>query len=196
MFVQKLKNYCLYLFSNKLTNSISINAKNNTKVDQNKRFDLFKIENYFDIFSGGDKPHKDDYDEDNGKLINSVENQVVNNGIKEQIYFDKEDKIFQNFISVVSIGAGGTAFYQPETCSCFTRVKALLPKSNVIFNSYVALYLCVNIDMERFRYGYGRVVSKDRLAKTELYLPTDDNGNPDWDYMEQYIKSLPYSSNL
>ena len=196
MFIQKLKNYCLYLFSNRLSNSISVDAKNNVKNDQNKKFSLFKIDDYFDVFSGGDKPNKDDYDEDNGELVNSVENQVVNNGIKEQIYFDKKDKIFQNFISVVSIGAGGTSFYQPEKCSCFTRVKALLPKDNVKFNPFVALYLCVIIDLEKFRYGYGRVVSKDRLAETKLYLPIDNNNKPDWDYMEQYIKSLPYSCNI
>lgn len=196
MFIQKLKNYCLYLFSNRLSNSISIDAKNNIKIDKNKKFGLFRIGDYFDVFSGGDKPNKEDYDEDNGELINSVENQVVNNGIKEQIYFDKKDKIFQKFISVVSIGAGGTAFYQPEKCSCFTRVKALLPKKNVNFNPFIALYLCVNIDMEKFRYGYGRVVSKERLTETELYLPIDNNNVPDWNYMEEYIKSLPYSSNL
>ncbi len=196
MFIEKLKNYCLYLFSNQLSSSISIAPKKIGDIDKNKKCKPFKIGDFFQIISGGDKPNIEDYDEDNGSLVNSVENQVANNGIKEKIYFDKQNRIFKNFISVVSIGAGGTAFYQPEKCSCFTRVKALLPQDNIKFNAFVALYLCVIIDMEKFRYGYGRVVSKDRLAETELYLPIDNNSLPDWDYMENYIKSLPYSSNL
>ena len=58
------------------------------------------------------------------------------------------------------------------------------------------MYICVIIEMERYKYGYGRVVSKERLEQMELYLPIDIKGNPDWDYIEEYIKSLPYSSNL
>ena len=50
--------------------------------------------------------------------------------------------------------------------------------------------------MEKYKYGYGRVVSKDRLKELYLYLPVDKNKNPDWEYMEAFIKSLPYSSNL
>jgi len=49
--------------------------------------------------------------------------------------------------------------------------------------------------MERYRYGYGRVLSKDRLGETELLLPTKNN-KPDFKYMEEFIKTLPYSSSV
>ena len=29
------------------------------------------------------------------------------------------------------------------------------------------------------------------MRNQNLVLPTDDNGNPDWKFMEDYIKSLP-----
>jgi len=35
---------------------------------------------------------------------------------------------------------------------------------------------------------------KSRLEKLNIKLPADKNGNPDWKFMEDYIKSLPYSS--
>ena len=196
-FITKLKNYCLYLFSNNLVNSISKEPLDNSFiVDKNKKYDYFKISDYFNVMSGGDKP-KDCYLEDDGYYrVNSVENQVMNNGIKEKIYFSKKDKIYKDFISVVSIGDGGTSYYQPEECACFTRVKALLPKSDFYLTPYIAIYICVLIEMERYKYGYGRVVSKDRLRETPLYLPITNDGSPDWDYIEKFIKSLPYSSNL
>ena len=37
---------------------------------------------------------------------------------------------------------------------------------------------------------------KDIIAKEIIKLPVDTNGNPDWQYMEKYIKSLPYSKTL
>ena len=196
-FVSKLKKYCLYLFSNNLTNSISKEPLDNSfKPKKNKRYDYFKVSDYFEVMSGGDKP-KDCYLEEEGYIrVNSVENQVINNGIKEKIFYPKKDKIYKNFISVVSIGDGGTSFYQPEECACFTRVKSLLPKDNIKLTPYIAIYICVLIEMERYKYGYGRVVSKDRIKETPLYLPIIEEGKPDWNYIENFIKSLPYSSNL
>ena len=197
LFVKKLKNYCLYLFSNNLSSSINNMPKNRDfKVDSKKKYGYYKVKDFFNVESGGDKPKDCYYPSDDAIEVNSVENQVNNNGIKEKIYFEKKNKIFSNFISVVSIGDGGTSFYQPEKCACFTRVKSLIPNKKISFNPFVAIYICVIIEMERYKYGYGRVVSKDRLKEMTLYLPMDSENNPDWIYMEKFIKSLPYSSNL
>ncbi|MBQ8178216.1 MAG: hypothetical protein IJ033_03385 [Clostridia bacterium] len=37
------------------------------------------------------------------------------------------------------------------------------------------------------------VSSKDLIKKTKVYLPIDEDGNPDYQFMEDYIKSLPFS---
>ena len=51
--------------------------------------------------------------------------------------------------------------------------------------------------MEKFRYPvFGRAFLKDLIIETEVMLPIDDNGNPDYTFMEEYIKSLPYSGNI
>jgi hypothetical protein len=147
----------------------------------------FSVEEYFDIFTGGDKPKPE---EQKGKLVNSIENQISNNGISEQIRFNGS-KIFENFISVASIGAGGTAFYHKDLGAIFTRVKALIPKFSL--NQYTGQFLVCLLNKERIRYCYGRVLDADKLRKTKLKLPTDSNGQPDWQFMEDYIKSLPYS---
>jgi len=49
--------------------------------------------------------------------------------------------------------------------------------------------------MERYRYGYGRILSKERLLNTELLIPVKA-GKPDFEFIENYIKSLPYSSSI
>lgn len=34
------------------------------------------------------------------------------------------------------------------------------------------------------------------MKETIIKLPSDINGNPDFEYMEQYIKLLPYSDKI
>jgi hypothetical protein len=52
--------------------------------------------------------------------------------------------------------------------------------------------------MERFRYNYGRAYNKGIIANTKIKLPSvkiaPNEYEPDWQFMEDYIKSLPYSS--
>lgn len=47
------------------------------------------------------------------------------------------------------------------------------------------------LDKERFRFSFGRK-RKATLKDTLIRLPATSNGDPDWNYMEEYIKSLPY----
>ena len=48
----------------------------------------------------------------------------------------------------------------------------------------------------KIKYNFAREISDERLAKEKIKLPVDKKGNPDWQFMEDYIKSLPYSNNL
>lgn len=61
-------------------------------------------------------------------------------------------------------------------------------------NKYNALFLVTILDKERFKYSFGRKWGK-YLADTEILLPAK-RGKPDWDYMEEYIKSLPYGDKI
>lgn len=148
----------------------------------------FKIDDLFFVYTGGDKPKKSE-----GELINSIENLTKNNGVNEKINYSGE-KVFENFISIVSIGAGGKAFYQEEKGAIFTRVKALIPKFEL--NKYLGIFLITLLNLEQIKYSYGRVLDAERLKTTKIKLPVDSNGEPDWQFMEDYIKSLPYSKAL
>jgi len=58
-----------------------------------------------------------------------------------------------------------------------------------------ALFLNVilNLEIEK-KFGYGRGLVKFRLENLNIKLPVDKDGKPDWQFMEDYIKSLPYSN--
>lgn len=62
-------------------------------------------------------------------------------------------------------------------------------------NKYIGLFLAKVIKMEKFRFNFGRKLSDKRLAEIKIKLPSK-SGKPDFEFMEQFIKSLPYSDSL
>ena len=114
-----------------------------------------------------------------------------------------EQKIFRpNCITVSNNGSVGYAFYQPKEFTCTHDVNPLYihKKWNKELNIYIAMFLCSLIEKERFRWDYGRKWRPKRMPDSLIKLPVQRKGDgkyePDWQFMEDYIKSLPYSSCL
>lgn len=60
-------------------------------------------------------------------------------------------------------------------------------------NKYIAMFICTILDMEKYRYNYGNARILDKIKEEKIKLPAGKDGEPDFDFMENYIKSLPYS---
>lgn len=92
-------------------------------------------------------------------------------------------------------------FYQDEKFYSVShgRVNVLIP--NFEMNKYTALFIITLLKCEQYKYPYGRNLYMDEIKNTNIKLPAkkinDEKGNtiyePDWQYMENYIKSLPYA---
>lgn len=111
----------------------------------------------------------------------------------------------------VTIGAEGIyAFYQPEKFATGNKVYAL---KNKHMNQYVGLFLSTILNKEDYRYSYGRARILGKLKAEQIKLPVKHNADgtifiddehtysedgyvPDWQFMEDYIKSLPYGDRL
>jgi type I restriction-modification system DNA methylase subunit len=104
-----------------------------------------------------------------------------------------EEKIFKpNCITVSNNGSVGFAFYQPKEFTCTHDVNPLYLKNKEL-NVYIAMFLCSLIEMEQYRWAFGRKWRPVRMPKSLIKLPITQDGTPDWQFMEDYIKSLPYS---
>ena len=115
-----------------------------------------------------------------------------NNGVFKFIDIMPNHK--SNTITVNYNGSVGEAFYQPVPYYALDDINILYPKFSL--NVYIAMFLITLIKLEKYRYSYGRKWHKERMEKSIMRLPIDVKGQPDWQLMEDYIKSLPYSSNL
>lgn len=109
---------------------------------------------------------------------------------------DISKKIFNgNCITVSNNGSVGCAFYQLNEFTCSHDVNVLLLKDKE-WNIYIALFICTLIELEKFRWTFGRKWRPARMPHSEIKLPVTKTGIPDWQFMESYIKSLPYSASL
>lgn len=64
-------------------------------------------------------------------------------------------------------------------------------------NVYTANFIITILNQEKYRYPvFGRAFTKDLIKHTKVYLPMDKDGNPDYQFMEDYIKSLPFSKKI
>ncbi|WP_294429666.1 restriction endonuclease subunit S [uncultured Treponema sp.] len=63
-------------------------------------------------------------------------------------------------------------------------------------NKFTGLFIVTLLRKESYRYSYGRAFKMDIIKNTVLKLPTTKDGTPDYIFMENYIKSLPYSDRI
>lgn len=91
-------------------------------------------------------------------------------------------------------GSIGFAFFQPVDYWCSGDVSALYPRFEM--TPFVAIFLATVISRERYRFNFGRKWTLKRMSDSTVAIPVTATGAPDWGFMEQYIKTLPFSSQL
>jgi len=185
---EQLKNR-LFTYYKKLEKSISekplIDKKIKFEINKWKDFDLNKL---FKIQGSKTTPLLELEEYGNGKYP-YVTTQATNNGIEGFFDFYSEDGDILTADSAVL----GYCSYQLLPFSASDHVEKLMPKFKM--NKYIAMFLVTILNLEQYRYNYGRKCSQERMKKISIKLP-NKNGNPDFEYMENYIKSLSYSSSL
>ena len=91
----------------------------------------------------------------------------------------------------------GHVFYQPKDFYAVShgRVNILIPNFNI--NKYVGTFISILLEYQfKIRNSYSRMLTQELLKKCIIKLPVDSNNNPDWEFMEDYIKSQPFSVNI
>ncbi len=57
----------------------------------------------------------------------------------------------------------------------------------------IAIFVATVIKNESVKYAFNNKWTKELMEKSEIVLPAKADGTPDFDFMERYIQSLPYS---
>lgn len=121
-----------------------------------------------------------------------VTTRASNNGIDGFYDYYTEEG---NVLTIDSATIGHTT-YQELNFSASDHVEKLTPVCGERFNEYIALFIKTILNKEQYRYGYGRKFNQTRIKETIVNIPVIGKDEPDWQFMENYMKSLPYSKSL
>ena len=149
----------------------------------------FKYQSLFDIERGRGARKCDITFVGRTPFITSIDK---NNGLVGFVNTRPEHR--GNVLTVARNGSVGETFYQEKDFCSTEDVHVFNPKFKM--NKYIALFLITLIRKEKYKYSYGRKWGLERMNESIIKLPICNTGNPDWQFMEDYVKSLPYSSNL
>lgn len=157
------------------------------------------VENWVEFYVGdlfevkkGKRLTSDDQTDGDTPYIGAIDS---NNGVAN--YIGQGAIHDGNTISLSYNGSVGEAFYQPKPFWATDDVNVLYfrKENGVAFNKYIALFICSVLRQEKYRYSYGRKWVLESMKSTIIKLP-EKSGKPDWCYMENYMKSLPYGDRI
>ena len=140
----------------------------------------------------GKRLTSDDQTSGNTPYIGAIDS---NNGVSNYI---GQNPIHEgNTISLSYNGSVGEAFYQPVPYWATDDVNALYLRDEYgTLTPATGMFVCTVLKHDKYRYSYGRKWTLDNMNDTMVKLPATPEGKPDWQYMENYIKSLPYGDKL
>lgn len=112
-----------------------------------------------------------------------------NNGVLDFVE-QKESLIYSgNAIAFIRNGEGsmGYSVYKKED---FIASQDITVGYNENLNEYNAKFITTVADQVRGKYNFGYKRNQERLKRETLTLPADKNGNPDFQYMSDFVKKL------
>jgi len=112
-----------------------------------------------------------------------------NNGIGHFVGNDNPTKE-SGCLSVNRNGSVGYSFYHPYEALFGNDCRKLRPKNP---SKHVGIFISQQITRQRGKYGYGYKMGTARLKRQKIMLPVNDQNEPDYDYMENYMKQLEYN---
>jgi len=114
----------------------------------------------------------------------SDSNNGLTDSISDPLFTEKDAIIYTTFWSAFYVEWEFTA---SDEVSIFKHEKMTI---------YSWLFIATVMTQNKYKYTFWRKAFKNKFINDTISLPIDKAGNPDREYMENYIKSLPYSSSL
>lgn len=157
--------------------------KNKMELDlKDKDWKEFNMQDIFPKIKRGKRLKKADHQKGKVPYISST---ASNNGVDNYIGNTKGVRIFSNCLSLANSGSVGSCFYQPFTFIASDHVTKL---ENPKFNKYIYLFLSSVVSRISEKYSFNREINDTRIKKEKILLPINNNGNPDYEFMEAFMK--------
>lgn len=120
-------------------------------------------------------------------IVPYVSSTANNNGVDDYIEATEGTRVFKNCISLANSGSVGTAFYEPFAFVASDHITSLECKEA---NEYIYLFLITVLEQQGSNFNFNREINDIRIKKMRVMLPVTDDGEPDFQFMEDYIREL------
>jgi hypothetical protein len=141
-----------------------------------KEFELVKL---FSDYDRGQRLKRSDRIDGDLPLVTAGQ---FNNGIAQCVQKNNSNKIFENCITIDMFG---NCFYQEGKYVCDDNVISI----KNIKNKFVGLFLA-SVFNKSINFDFKKQFRIKQLVNVKIKLPIDRNNEPDWKYMEDYMKNL------
>ncbi len=111
-------------------------------------------------------------------------NNSLTDSIENPLFIEKNCIVYSTF---------GTAFWVDGE---FTASDEIYAFYNPNLNKYNALFITTIMKQNQYKFKFGRKAFMNKFKDEIIKLPVTEMGEPDWIYMENYIKSLPYGDKI
>lgn len=132
---------------------------------------------------------------ENGNDIYYIGAKKNENGIMQKV--EIVDELVSQGNCIVFIGDGqGSVGYTTYQEIDFIGSTTLTCGYNANLNKYVGLFFVAILDLERYRFSFGRKYGKEQVKKMKIKIPVTKLNEPDYKFMEEYIKTIHFSSTI
>jgi len=114
---------------------------------------------------------------------------AINNGVEKKVSNASNFKLNKGNCIIIG-GESAYSFYQENDFLSGNNISTIRGEH---INLFTGLYLCTILNLEHYRYSYGRAWTKTCINLTKIKLPAKlINGKfePDWEKMEKEIKDI------
>ena len=202
------------IFKNKIKDQIVYRIRNDfdllndfEKTKKSYSLGLYETEwkefNYKDVFNLKE-------DKKNSFTIKRIEKRIVEENPGEIPYVSASE-IFHGITAYTSLkdnlclapkitlnnsGSVGKSFYHEKNFVGTDSIYAFSIKNEKELDVYVGIFLTTIIELEKYRYNFGRAFRSYRLLKQKMRLPINNKNKINFDFMRRYIKQFKYSDFL
>lgn len=149
---------------------------------QDRDWSTFHLTELFDSIQRGKRLKRADQQQG---TIPYVSSSALNNGVDGFISKANGCRVFSDCISLANSGSVGSAFYEPFEFVASDHVTHLKRKG---LKKEHYLFLVATLGKQASNFNFNREINDQRIQGMQVMLPIDTLGNPDWKFMEDYIR--------
>lgn len=153
---------------------------------ENTTWAVFNLKDLFNIIQRGKRLVREHQQAGTTPYVSST---AMNNGVDGFISTEQVTREFSNCLTIANSGSVGSSFYQPSKFIASDHITHL---KNDNYTMYVYMFIATMTKRMSEKYNFNREINDYRISREKILLPTANDGNPDYEYMEQYIKSIMY----